>query len=729
MDIQVIQQATFKRLLVLTAVPYLFWQVYVIAESQGKLYQVSGVGLVVVLALHLLAIVMLKANLTLAQLCWQAGVLTALGMLQITFQFPSILFLGIALPFVSMFITGWVSALASIALVTGAGYLLSIYTFGFPAEAIPWLAVGNIFMAAAGKVTANGFVSMMRWYYDNFVQANREVEQARDERLELKQVQEDLLQANKEQARLAKQLKYSNEMAEHARRVKEEFVAAVSHELRTPLNMIIGFSEVIADSPRVYDMRLPSSLLADIASIRRNSQHLLELVNDVLDLSQIESNTMAISHAWTSLTAIVNEAVTSVRTLFESKKLYIKTELPADDLSTFCDGTRVREVIINLLSNAGRFTENGGVTVKAWTDGEFRVVSVQDTGPGIALEDQKRIFEPFQQLDSTIRRRHGGSGLGLTISKRFIEMHGGKMWIESQVGVGTTIFFSLPIHLPVEPAEPGAGATRWFNPFQEYAPRLRRFKAPMPIATPRFVVFDEHDLLPNILHRYLPQGLEVVAVHTFEEIQEELSRSPVQAALINSPSSDLANRVLAERALPHGSPVITCSIHGNQDYADRLRVSRYLVKPISREALISELDSLDNPIKDVLIVDDNPEALQLFGRILQSADHPYRVIRAMNGHDALGLLRRHKPDAMILDLIMPGMSGFEVLKDKLRDPAISDIPVLVVSSRDPSGAPIISDKLSVLREGGFSVQDLIGCILTIIDSLNLRLWNDAPVKQ
>jgi signal transduction histidine kinase len=726
--IHTVQQSTLQHLLILTGGVYVFWQIFVIGQFPAKLYGANGLGLMLALTLHVFAGWMTTKNVKLAQICWQLGVIVELVASVIAYQFPFILFLGIALPFISMIVADWRVAFLSVLLVVGAGYLLSTNLVYFPADALIWLAAGCVVMAATGKTAIASIVSLIGWYDDSYEQAFDEVEQARDERLELKQVQEDLLQANKEQVRLARQLKYSNEIAEHARRVKEEFVATVSHELRTPLNMIIGFSEVIADSPRVYGVQLPTSLLADIASIQRNSQHLLELVNDVLDLSQVDSDSMAISRTWSSLEVIVKEATASVRALFMSKGLYLKTDLPEDELSTFCDETRVREVIINLLSNAGRYTETGGVIVKAWTEDEFRVVAVKDTGPGIALEDQERIFEPFQQLNTTGRRRNGGSGLGLTICRRFIEMHGGKMWVESSPGEGTAIFFNLPINLPVEPEE-DAGATRWFNPYQEYMPRSRRHKVSLPAASPRFIVLDEHDLLPHIMSRYLPNGLDVMAVHTFEEVQKELSRSPVQVVLVNSPSTVLAKQIISQCELPYGTPVITCWIPGNQDYADRLGVSRYLVKPLSRDVMISELDNLGIPIKDILIVDDNPEALQLFGRMLQSAGHNYRIMRAMNGRQALDLLRSHKPDVMMLDLLLPEFSGFDVLKEKIKDPSIQGIPVLVVSSRDPSGAPIICDRLTVGRAGGFSVQDLMGSILTLSDNLSLKRWIDAPAQQ
>ena len=156
-------------------------------------------------------------------------------------------------------------------------------------------------------------------------------------------------------------------------------------------------------------------------------------------------------------------AAQTVRPLFQSKGLTLETEVSPGLPQVFCDSTRIRQVAINLLSNAGRFTENGGVRAKVWRETDDIVVSVSDPGPGIPLESQERIFEPFRQLDESIRRRHGGSGLGLSISKSFVELHEGKMWVESEKGQGTTFYMRLPID---PPASAGDGVLRWFNSYQ-----------------------------------------------------------------------------------------------------------------------------------------------------------------------------------------------------------------------------------------------------------------------
>jgi signal transduction histidine kinase len=377
------------------------------------------------------------------------------------------------------------------------------------------------------------FLSVAQWSIANYEQALERMTELRDQRVELKQVQEDLLQANNEMARMADRLRALHQAAEDARRTKEEFVANISHELRTPLNMIIGFSEMITQSPRIYSTDLPTTLLADITAIQRNSQHLARLVDDVLDLSQVEAGRMAVTKEWVPLRDIAEAAALAVRPLYQSKALALKVDMP-DLPMVFCDGTRIRQVILNLLSNAGRFTERGGVTVSARHEGDNIVVSVSDTGPGIKPEDQKRLFEPFQQLDSSLRRKHGGSGLGLTISRRFVEMHNGRMWLDSTVGVGTTISFSLPVSQAPKATLAGEDWRRWFNPYRAYDERTRRSKATAPAPAPRYVVVEPHNTLHRLFARYA-SDIEIMPVATIAEAVSELDRTPATVVVVNAP--------------------------------------------------------------------------------------------------------------------------------------------------------------------------------------------------
>ncbi|MBI1881042.1 MAG: HAMP domain-containing histidine kinase [Chloroflexi bacterium] len=338
------------------------------------------------------------------------------------------------------------------------------------------------------------------WAWDYFQQAQVLIEETQKRKVELEQTMDDLARANMQLTRLNIMAQGLRQAAEDARRAKEEFVANVSHELRTPLNMITGFSEAILHTPETYSSKIPAALLADLAVIHRNATHLSDLINDVLDLSQIDAKQMALTKEQVQIQEIVNAATIAVRPLFDSKGLYLETEVPEDIPPIFCDRTRIREVLLNLFSNAGRFTQCGGVKVRVWQEGNDIIVAVADTGAGIATEDMSKLFQPFQQVDTSIRRHYGGTGLGLSISKRFIELHGGKIWVESEQGVGTTFFFRLPIPLPMMPID--SEFMRGFVPDWGYLQPNYPSRVPKVKMRPRFVVLETGgDSLPGFHHQ------------------------------------------------------------------------------------------------------------------------------------------------------------------------------------------------------------------------------------
>ena len=542
---------------------------------------------------------------------------------------------------------------------------------------------------------------MVEWSWSSYADMRRLLEKARDQQVQLKQAQEDLVQANVELARVSERLASMRRIAEEARRVKEEFLANVSHELRTPLNMIIGFSEMITRAPDAYG-EIPPKLLADVEVIQSNSRHLASLVDDVLDLSQVDAGRMALIKEWVSLGEVLAAAVAAVKPLFASKGLSLEWHM-AEELTVYCDQTRIRQVIVNLLSNAGRFTERGGARVEARREGQDVLVSVADSGPGISVKDQERIFLPFEQATSGARRQ-GGSGLGLAISKRFVEMHGGRMWLESEVGKGSTFHFSLP----VGEGQPLAGSwSRWFNPYSTYEPRTRPSMAPELRVPPRFVVLEPGNSLQRFIRRHW-NGAEVVAVRDINQAAAELAKVPAQALIVSDQSlQEMPPRLGRLANLPYGTPVVACWLPDKQEAAERLGVVEYLVKPVSRDKLLAALDALGRPVHTVLIADDEVDALQLFARILTTAGRGYRVLRASTGQRALAQLREHHPDVLLLDLIMPEMDGYTLLRMKSKDASIRDVPVIAVSAQDPAHGPIASSALTIARSGGLYLQDLL----------------------
>ncbi len=658
----------------------------------------------------------------LALVVWQGALLVLFVAGALLLDQPEVLLLAALLPLISASTLGGRYAI-------GASLLVLVWMFvlqtnqgsaWLPSQEIARILVFGALAGAVGWSATTHMRTLTSWAIAGFESAHKNLEDAREQRVELLQVQEDLSRANVELVRLADRLARLQHVAEEARQAKVEFVSNVSHELRTPLNMIIGFSEIISTSPQLYGSRLPVSLLSDIAAIQRNSKHLLSLVNDVLDLSQVEAGQMALSREWCVPARIVQDAVLVVRDLYDSKHLYLTINVDDDLPMLFCDQTRIRQVIINLLSNAGRFTKAGGVhivcAIEAHAGGDLLHFSIADTGPGIAPEAQKRIFDPFQQADNSIRRMYEGSGLGLTISRNFIELHGGKLWLESTLDVGTTFHFTLPL----ASADEGEGVRaptsieRGLMPGDDYGftLRVRPSRAQPMRILPRVVLLEEEQSLYRLLSRYL-QDTEIVSTQRPEAALAELQRSPAQALIINTPPLGGFGAEIGE-AVPVGTPIISCWIPGEVEAAVQLGVAQYLMKPITREKLLATLEEVGSQIEGgihrILVADDEPDQLHLFARMLESAPQEYDVIEAANGRRALDLMRSQRPDILLLDLMMPVMDAVQVLEEKRKHPELASIPVIIISSRDPLGEAITSNVIRLSHSGGFSTAHLLGII-------------------
>ena len=245
-----------------------------------------------------------------------------------------------------------------------------------------------------------------------------------------------------ENVRLFDEIQEKSRQLAEASQHKSQFLANMSHELRTPLNAILGYTELILDS--VYG-DMPEKARSVLDRVQRNGRHLLGLINDVLDLSKIEAGQLVLALGDYSLKNVVHTVFSAVEPLAKEKKLAFKIELPPDMPGGRGDERRLTQVLLNLVGNAIKFTDAGEVVIRAAkVDGAFEV-AVRDTGPGISERDQTKLFQEFQQADNSITRKKGGTGLGLAISKRIIEMHGGRIWVESAPGRGSTFAFTLPI--------------------------------------------------------------------------------------------------------------------------------------------------------------------------------------------------------------------------------------------------------------------------------------------
>ncbi len=608
-----------------------------------------------------------------------------------------------------------------VSVLLGAGVIAQI-----PAPLTPGAFVVDIVvmcnMAVAIAMTERSEETIMLTLSKTYARAREALDVARDRQLELKQALEDLDLANREVIRLNDLLIAAREAIEEARQAKEEFVASVSHELRTPLNMIIGFSNEILKRPELYSERLPQELLNDVGAIRRNSEHLARLVDDVLDLVQVDAGFMRLSKEWTSMAEVISEAIEAVSIFFQRKKLQLTTRIEADLPSVYCDRVRIKQVILNLLSNAARFTVRGGAVIEVLRQERLIVVRVSDSGPGIDLATLQHLFEPFQQADPSLRRRYGGTGLGLAISKRFVEMHGGRIWIESEEKAGTTVSFELPI----EGDTPQPTVKRWFSPYHDYAPRTRQSLVSGSNPLPRIVVVEQGHVLSNLIEHYLTD-LEVVSSKATGEARDMAGTEAAAALVINEmqrantlyPAVNLAS-------MRFDIPVLTCWIPERRPEVYQKGAQDYLIKPIRRDDLLEHIARTAPYARRLLLVDDDEEARQLFMRMLSGVTPAYEVMEASNGKSALELMRTSQPELVLLDLIMPGQDGFSVLAAKANDEAIRDIPVIIISAKDPQREPIVSNALILTRQKGLSARDLVVAIEAIVKALPPRFGAPVP---
>jgi signal transduction histidine kinase len=251
-------------------------------------------------------------------------------------------------------------------------------------------------------------------------------------------------------ARLFHEIEDKSHQLEVASQHKSQFLANMSHELRTPLNAILGYTELILDD--IYG-ETPSKMRGVLDRVQKNGKHLLGLINDVLDLSKIEAGQLTLALADYSLKDVVHSVFSAVESLANEKKLALRIDLPNNLPVGRGDERRLTQVLLNLVGNAIKFTDHGEVAVKASAINGAYTLSVCDTGPGIGAVDQAKIFDEFQQADSSATKKKGGTGLGLSIAKRIIELHGGRIWVESEIGKGATFSFSLPVKVEQQQAE------------------------------------------------------------------------------------------------------------------------------------------------------------------------------------------------------------------------------------------------------------------------------------
>ncbi|MGC8652514.1 MAG: PAS domain S-box protein [Candidatus Kryptoniota bacterium] len=475
------------------------------------------------------------------------------------------------------------------------------------------------------------------------------------------------------------QLVRANQELEEASRLKSQFLANMSHELRTPLNSIIGFTNLIltdnAEPPT-------ESQREGLEIVLRNAKNLLALINDILDLSKIEAGKLTISPEEFSIEPVIKDAVSTVEPLIGEKPVLLSYEIPDNMPKVYSDSARIKQIILNLLSNACKFTDQGHIKVIARKlEPNFISIAVEDTGSGIPVEYQDMIFEEFRQVDGSNTRKHGGTGLGLAISRRLARMLGGDLTLKSEVGKGSTFTLTIPLQYKSAEKEPG----------NEQSGVIL---IPSSIASKGNLVVcidDDLDVLKLLRNHLKSEGFEFVGVSDSRKAVDTVRNyKPVLVTLdLMMPNKDgweILQELKADKELKD-IPVIIHSIVDDKALAFSLGADSYLVKPIDAEKLISLVRKYAGTgTGNILVVDDNPDFVGFVRDLLNKTG--FNVTTASNGAEAIKQLREFVPDLIFLDLLMPEMDGFEVVSKIHEDERLKDVPVVVLTAKDVTNEDI-----------------------------------------
>jgi len=517
-------------------------------------------------------------------------------------------------------------------------------------------------------------------------------------------------------ARLYREAAEGRRLAEEASRLKSRFLSTVSHELRTPLNLVIGLSEMLLEGQVRGKVFLPRAYRQDLERIHASAQHLDGLIRDVLDLARSEVGRLKLACEPLDLTEVLGPVAAVGEQMARDKGLAWRVEMPGDLPRVWGDRTRLRQVALNLVSNAVKFTTEGetvlrvsestsrrvGSPTRRFAGSRYVTISVSDTGLGIPPEEQDLIFDEFRQSERTAERGYGGLGLGLAICRRLVEMHGGEIGVESsgKEGEGSAFFFTLPVM--GEEGQESRGTDE------------RRGQA--------VLLLTEKAGSGERLRAHLArQGFEVEE-YRVEETAGWLSRvlgAPPGAVVLNlglaSEEGWEVLKVLKGNPATQDVPVLFYSLE--QGGGAVLEVD-YLTKPVGTAALaqalerqgLEKINELGERIRTILVVDDEPGILEMHARVVQAQSSSYRVLEARNGREALEVIRRERPDLVLLDLMMPELDGFGVLEAMQEEETIRDIPVIVLTGQvltEEDMARLNRGVAAVLGKGLFSVEETL----------------------
>jgi signal transduction histidine kinase/DNA-binding response OmpR family regulator len=479
----------------------------------------------------------------------------------------------------------------------------------------------------------------------------------------------ELETAKREVEAFSQSVVLAKEELERSSKFKDQFLSTMSHELRTPLNAVLGFSDLLGEDRYGF---LNEKQRRYVNHISAGGKHLLRLINDILDLSRIEAGRLQLTLETVRVDASLSEACDTLQPL-ASKKNHRLIKHPAPGLSVRADGTRLKQILMNLIGNGLKFTPEGGtIELAAKKIGDLVRLEVRDSGPGIPPEEQKRIFEAFYRLTQNAKAAEG-SGLGLAITQRLVELHGGQLGLESQPGMGSCFYFTLPSAPSVEPREELELGD----------------KHGQPSAARILVVEDDRTAALLLETQLISAGYQVTLCtepRRAVEMAAELQPSAVTMDIVMKPVNgwQILTALKSDRRTAQ-IPVIVVTIVDQPSTGALLGADEYVVKPVEKLVLLSAVDrclrrSARSGAPSILVVEDHPPTREFIAESLMHRG--YLVEIAVDGAAARNRIARGLPHLVILDLILPDVSGFELLAEWRSNPSTSELTVFVLTSKD-----------------------------------------------